>query len=168
MKTILYSILALLAAAYSALSAETNAVKLTQPPTNPGKVYADTFLSLTTPDFDSGTYAYGLGVGYQATSVWSVDARLTHHGLDSEGSGIQDIGARLVARLPFKAASPYTFLGAKFDLEDDAWRLQPGAGIELGVSKSLRGLSVFAEGGLDADLHGRSGYLFSGGLRWRF
>ena len=180
-KVFLYSLLALLAAAYSALSAETNiaklgptagvqtnAVKLTQPPTNPGKLYADTRLSLRTPNFTSGDYSYAVGIGYQATSVWAVDAQLSHHGLDWEGSAIQDLGARVVARLPFKTVSPYTFLGAAFDLEQDEWRLRPGAGIELGVSRRLRGLSVFAEGGLDANLRGQSGYLFSSGLRWRF
>lgn len=150
------------------VKAETNAVKLTAPQATPGRVYADTFLSLRTPDFSDGDYLYGVGVGYQITKHWAIDARASHHGLDVNGSAVQDIGGRLVARMPFAFLAPYTFLGASFDLERDAWHLQPGAGIELGVNKRLKGLSVFAEGGLDADLNGHSGYLFSSGLRLRF
>jgi hypothetical protein len=45
---------------------------------------------------------------------------------------------------------------------------EPGAGIEVGVNKRLKGLSVFAEGGLKANLKGGGGYLFSGGVRLRF
>jgi len=155
--------------------AETNAapgVKLTAPETYPGRIYADSFLSLRTPDFDHGDYLYGVGVGYQITKYWAIDARLTHQGLDAEGSAVQDIGGRLVARMPFEFLSPYTFLGASFDLERDNWRIQPGAGVELGVSKSLKGLSVFAEGVLDARLEEGSlrdpAWLFTGGLRLRF
>lgn len=134
----------------------------------PGRVYVDSFLSLRTANFTEADHGYGIGVGYQVTKYWSGEFRMTHHGLDAEGSLIQDLGGRLVARMPFEFLAPYTFLGATFDLERDAWRLQPGAGVELGVHKSLKGLSVFAEGGLDADLHGRSGYLFTSGLRFRF
>lgn len=143
-------------------------VKLTAPPNNPGRLYADTFLSLRTPDFSTGDYLYGVGVGYQITKHWAIDARAAHHGLDADGAAVQSVGGRLVARMPFEFLSPYTFLGGTFDLERDAWRLQPGGGIELGVNKRLKGLSVFAEGGLDADLKGRNGYLFTGGVRLRF
>lgn len=149
-------------------AAEAPAAKLTAPKPNVGKVYADTFLSLRTPDFNRGDYLYGIGVGYQVTKHWAFDVRASHHGLDAAGSAIQDLGGRLVARMPFEFLAPYTFLGGSFDLESDSWHLQPGGGIELGVSRSLKGLSVFAEGGLDADLKGRSGYLFTGGLRLRF
>lgn len=167
-RNFLYALVALLTTALAALSAETNAVKLTAPPTNPGKLYADTFLSLRTPDFNRGDYLYGVGVGYQVNKYWAIDGRLAHHGLDAAGSAIQDIGGRLVARMPFEFLSPYTFLGSSFDLERDQWRLQPGGGIELGVNKRLRGLSVFAEGGLDANLRGQDGYVFTGGVRLRF
>lgn len=168
-QTVLCALVALLTLTPGVQSAETNKpVKLTAPPTNPGKLYADTFLSLRTPDFDHGDYLYGVGVGYQITKHWAIDARASHRGLDASGSGVQDIGGRLVARMPFEVLSPYTFLGASFNTERDAWHLQPGGGIEVGVNKRLKGLSVFAEGGLDADLKGRSGYLFKGGVRLRF
>lgn len=134
----------------------------------PGRLYLDSFLSLRTPNFVDANYGYGIGIGYQVNRYWSGEVRAIHHGLDYDGSAIQDIGGRLVARMPFEFLAPYTFLGASFDLESDAWHLQPGAGIELGVHQSLKGLSIFAEGGLDADLKGRSGYLFSSGVRIRF
>jgi hypothetical protein len=134
----------------------------------PGRFYADSFLSLRTENFTHADYGYGVGVGYQVSKHWSAEVRASHQGLDITGSAIQDLGARLVARMPFEFLSPYTFLGGSFDLERDAWHLTPGAGIELGVTKRLKGLSIFAEGGLDADLHGRSGYLFGSGIRLRF
>lgn len=171
---VLAIILILGGSAFYACSADTNTpavapvVKLTAPPTNPGGLYADTFLSLRTPDFDHGDYLYGARVGYQITKHWAIDAGVSHHGLDVDGSVVGDIGARLVARMPFEFLSPYTFLGASFDLARDRWHLEPGGGIELGVSKKLQGLSIFAEGGLDADLDGNSGYKFTGGIRLRF
>jgi len=131
-------------------------------------LYFDSFASARTPDFQHASYGYGLGVGYQVTKHWGGDLRVIHHGFDADGSVVQSIGGRLVARMPFELLSPYTFLGGTFDLERDEWRLQPGGGIEFGVSKRLRGLSLFAEGGLDADLRGQSGYLFTTGIRWRF
>lgn len=125
-------------------------------------LYADTFLSLRTPDFHRSHYGYGVGVGYQVTRHWAADVRLIHHGLDAEGSVVQDIGGRLVARMPWEALQPYTFLGGSFDLERDVWHLQPGAGIAFGKQ-----IQAFIEGGLDANLKGDSGYLFSAGLRFR-
>lgn len=171
----LYCLLGLLAAALSALSAdvvpgvtpEAPAVKLTAPPVTTG-FYADTFLSLATQDFDETADGYGIGVGYQITKHWGADVRLAHHGLDIDGHTIQSIGGRLVARMPFDFIAPYSFLGGTFNLEADEWRLQPGAGIELGLSRKLQGLRLFGEAGLDADLRGSNGYLFTGGLRWRF
>lgn len=182
LRNFLYAIMALLTTALGALSAENrpappplpqaptveSGVKLTAPKPHVGKLYADTFLSLRTPDFTKGDYLYGVGIGYQASPYWSIEGRALHHGLDAAGSAVQSLGGRLVARMPFEFLAPYTFLGATFDLEDDTWRLQPGAGLEIGVSKKLRGLSLFAEGGLDADLRGRNGYLFTGGVRLRF
>lgn len=135
---------------------------LAAPETGAG-FYADTFLSLRTPDFNEGTYGYGVGVGYQVNRYWGADVRLSHEGLDVEGSIIQDIGGRLVARMPFEALQPYTFLGGSFNLEHDIWHLQPGLGIAFGKS-----VQFFAEAGLDADLKGRNGYLFGAGLRIRF
>ena len=181
-KTILHAIVCYLTTLMVALSAEgaaattkrtegtegTAAPKLTAPATNPGKLYADTFLALRTPDFETGDYLYGVGIGYQITKHWAIDARAAHYGLDQNGSGIQSVGGRLVARMPFEFLAPYTFFGATFDIERDQWWLQPGGGIEIGVSKKLKGLSVFAEGGLDADLEGQNGYLFTGGVRLRF
>jgi len=167
-RNFLCALLALLTTSLAALSVETNAIKLTAPQTHPGKLYADTCLSLSTRDFNTGTYAYGIGVGYQASKHWGVDFRFSRDGLDAEGSAVQGIGGRLVARMPFEFLSPYTFLGATFDLERDQWRMQPGAGLEIGVSKKLKGLSVFTEGSLDADLNGRSGYVFGAGIRLRF
>lgn len=134
----------------------------------PGRVYVDSFLSLRTPNFLDADYGYGIGVGYQVNKYWSGEIRVLHHGLDADGSAIQDLGGRLVARMPFEFLAPYTFLGASFDLENDAWHLEPGGGIELGVHQSLKGLSIFGEAGLDADLHGRSGYKFTSGIRIRF
>lgn len=166
LRTFLYATIGLLSAAIAALSADAP-VKLTAPPTSTG-FYADAGLSLRTPNFSEATYGYFAGVGYQASKHWAADLRLTHEGLDAEGSAIQGIGGRLVARMPFDFVAPYTFLGATFDLERDAWRLQPGGGIELGLSRKYDGLRLFAEGGLDADLKGRSGYLFGAGIRLRF
>ncbi len=131
-------------------------------------LYYDSFISARTPNFSDATYSYGLGIGYQVSPVWSADLRASHSGFDTRGSVVQDLGGRLVARMPFEFLAPYTFLGASFDLERDRWLIQPGAGIEFGVNKRLRGLSLFAEGGLDADLHGRNGYVFNGGVRLRF
>ncbi len=172
--TILFSIVCYLAIVLVASSAETNApapaaapAKFTAPPTTLG-LYADAGLSLHTPDFNDGAYGYLAGIGYQFTKYWAADARVTHEGLDAEGSAIQGLGGRLVARMPFNFVAPYTFLGGTFDLERDDWRLQPGAGVELGLTKKLQGLRLFAEGGLDADLKGHSGYLFSTGIRLRF
>jgi len=150
-----------------AVAAPVAPVKLTAPPTSTG-FYADAGLALRTPDFKNGTYGYFAGVGYQVTRHWAADIRLTHEGLDADGSAIQDIGGRLVARMPFALVAPYTFLGATFDLERDEWRLQPGGGVELGLSKKHEGLRVFAEGGLDADLKGRNDYMFAAGVRLRF
>ena len=131
-------------------------------------LYYDSFVTARTPSFADVTYGYGLGIGYQVSPYWSADLRVGHCGLDTRGSVVQDLGGRLVARMPFELLAPYTFLGASFDLERDRWLIQPGAGIEFGVNKRLRGLSLFAEGGLDADLHGRNGYVFNGGVRLRF
>ncbi len=146
--------------------AETKSLLSARP--KPGRAYIDSFLSLRTPNFSEGDYGYGIGVGYQVTKYWALEARASHQGLDVSGSAIQDLGGRLVARMPFDFLSPYTFLGASFDLERDAWHLTPGGGIEIGVNRKLKGLSIFAEGGLDADLKGHSGYLFSSGVRLRF
>jgi hypothetical protein len=178
LKTSLIVLASLMAAALSALSAEIVPGVVAEPakPTktvvyeapSEGKLYADAGVRLNTPNFKDGTWGYFVGVGYQASPVWSIDGRLGHGGLDAEGHAIQDLGARVVARLPFKTFSPYTFLGASFSLENDLWRLQPGAGIEFGVSERLKGLSIFAEGGMDADLKGKNGYLFGSGIRLRF
>ena len=179
MKTILYTIAGLLLGAYIALSAdapkqivpgvveEARPAKLTEPYTPLGW-YADAGLSLTTPDFNTSEDGYFIGVGYQFTKNWAADLRLGHEGLDFDGHAVQSIGGRLVARMPFNYLSPYTFLGATFDLERDDWRLQPGAGLELGLTKKLEGLRLFAEAGLDADLKGGNGYLFGAGVRLRF
>lgn len=167
-ETILCALVALLTLTPGVQSAETNKpVKLTAPETATG-FYADAGLALRTPNFSDGTYGYFAGVGYQITRHWAADIRLTHEGLDADGSAIQDIGGRLVARMPFDFVAPYTFLGGTFDLERDEWRLQPGGGIEIGLTKKLTGLRLFAEGGLDATLDGRSGYVFAGGIRLRF
>lgn len=147
---------------------ETSKVGIAYNEPKPGRVYLDSFVSLRTPDFTDANYGYGIGVGYQFSKYWSGEIRTLHHGLDADGSAIQDVGGRLVARMPFELLAPYTFIGASFDLERDAWHLQPGAGLEIGVHQSLKGLSLFAEGGLDANLHGQSGYLFSSGIRIRF
>jgi len=133
-----------------------------------GSLYFDSFVTVRTPDFADATYGYGLGIGYQVSPYWSAEVRAGHSGFDVRGSVVQDLGGRLVARMPFEYVAPYGFLGGSFDLERDRWHLQPGAGIEFGVNKRLRGLSLFAEGALDADLHGRSGYVFTGGVRLRF
>jgi hypothetical protein len=132
------------------------------------RLYFDSFVTARTPNFSEATYGYGLGIGYQVSPYWSADFRAGHSGFDTRGSVVQDLGGRLVARMPFEFLAPYAFLGASFDLERDRWLIQPGAGIELGVNKRLRGLSLFAEGGLNADLHGRHGYVFNGGVRLRF
>lgn len=132
------------------------------------RLYFDAFASLTTPDFHESDYGYGLGVGYQVSKTWGADLRVAHDGLDVDGKGISEVGGRLIARMPFEFLSPYVFLGGTFQLEQDQWRIRPGAGIELGVSKKLRGLSLFGEGAIDADLKGRNGYLFNAGLRLRF
>jgi hypothetical protein len=165
---ILFATVFFLTTALVGLSADTNApVKLTAPQTATG-IYADAGLALRTPNFSDGTYGYFAGVGCQITRHWAADIRLTHEGLDADGSAIQDIGGRLVARMPFDFVAPYTFLGGTFDLERDEWRLQPGGGIEIGLTKKLEGLRLFAEGGLDADLNGHSGYVFGAGIRLRF
>ena len=131
-------------------------------------LYFDSFVTVRTDDFSDATYGYGLGIGYQVSPYWSADVRASHSGFDARGSVVQDLSGRLVARMPFEYVAPYVFLGGSFDLERDRWHLQPGAGIEFGVSRRLRGLSLFAEGALDADLRGRSGYVFNGGVRLRF
>jgi hypothetical protein len=165
MKKILAIASILLAVGVSYARAATNA-PVTAPPTATG-FYADAGLALHTPNFSEGTYGYFAGVGYQITRHWAADIRLTHEGLDAAGGAVQGIGGRLVARMPFEFLAPYTFLGGTFDLERNEWRIQPGAGIEFG-HRRLLGLRLFAEGGLDADLNGRSGYLFTGGVRLRF
>ena len=170
MKTAAILLLGVLAAIHAALGADTNApspVKLTAPPTSIG-LYLDTGLALRTADFDATEDGYFLGVGYQITRHWGVEVRASHDGLDVDGKAVQGLGGRLVARMPFDYLSPYTFLGARFDLQPDAWRLQPGAGVELGLTKKLQGLRLFAEGGMDTDLKGANGYLFGGGIRLRF
>lgn len=134
-----------------------------------GRVYFDNFLSLRTTDFSHDeAFGYGLGVGYNFTKVFAADVRVSHEGLNIEGQAVRAVGGRVLARLPWEFLSPYGFLGAEFDLGPDQWRLQPGAGVEIGVSKKLKGLSIFGEAGLDADLKGKNGFLFSSGLRWRF
>lgn len=131
--------------------------------------YTDQFLLLATKDFSHDeTFGYGLGVGYAFTKVFAADVRLEHEGLNITGQAVRTIGGRAIARLPFEFLSPYSFVGAAFDLGPDQWKLRPGIGIEFGVSKRLQGLSIFAEGGLDADLKGSSAFLFSSGIRWRF
>jgi hypothetical protein len=141
--------------------------KLTEPAKSSG-FYTDAGLSLRTTDFSHGDYSYFTRIGYQVSPHWGFDVGASHQGLDASGPAVQDIGGRLVARMPFEFLSPYTFLGATFGVKDDIWRLQPGAGIEFGVNKRLKGLSVFAEGGLDATLNGRNGYVFGAGVRLRF
>ncbi len=141
--------------------------KLTRPSTTSG-FYADAGLSLRTKDFTSSQEGYFVGVGYQVSKHWGADLRLSHKGLDAEGSAIQGVGGRLVARMPFNYLAPYTFLGGTFDLERDEWRLQPGGGVEVSMSKHRDGLRIFAEGGLDADMRGSSGYQFGAGIRVRF
>jgi len=168
MKKLLIAAALILAVGLKYACADTNTpVKLTAPPTTTG-FYADVGVSLDTPNFSDGEYGYFAGVGYQITEHWGIDARVAHQGLDIEGHTIQSIGGRLVARMPFGRLAPYTFLGGTFDLERDEWRLQPGGGIELGITKKLEGLRLFAEGGLDADLKGQNGYLFGAGVRLRF
>lgn len=162
------ALLCILAGSYCAYSAELPGGVAPEAPAKQSGLYADTSLYLRTADFKDSTYGYAAAVGYQFSPVWAADARLVHHGLDAEGSAVQDIGGRVIARLPIKTLSPYTFVGASFNLERDIWHLQPGIGIEFGVTERLKGLSVFGEAGLDADLKGNSGYLFSSGLRWRF
>lgn len=127
--------------------------------------YADQFMTLRTADFSAADYGYGIGLGYQVSEHWGADMRVAHDGLNVDGHTVTEIGGRLVARMPFKTLSPYTFLGAAFDLESDQWRIRPGAGVEYKITRTL---AAFAEGGLDADLRGRNGYSFASGLRWRF
>lgn len=135
---------------------------------NTGRVYFDSGLQLITPDFDEVGYGYGVRLGYQVSKHWAIDFGASHHGLDYDGSAIQDLSGRLVARMPFSFLSPYTFLGGRFDLQRDVWTIEPGAGIELGVSKKLRGLSIYAEGNLRADTEGHNAYGFGAGVRVRF
>lgn len=131
--------------------------------------YADTFVSLSTPDFShQNEFGYGLGVGYAFNRNFAADVRVTHAGLNLENNAVSTVGARLVSRLPFDFLSPYGFVGAAFDLGPDQWRLRPGVGAEIGMTKIMRGMSLIGEAGLDADLKGHSGFLLSTGLRWRF
>ena len=132
------------------------------------KLYADTFLSYSTPNFKAGDWGYGVGVGYQVSKFWSADLRLAHTGLNFENRGVSEIGGRLVARMPFQFLSPYTFLGGTYRTEFDDWRIRPGAGIEFSPSKRWTGLSLFAEGNLDANTKGANAYQFTGGVRLRF
>jgi hypothetical protein len=169
-ETVLHAIVLYLSTALVALSADTNApVKLTAPPTSTG-FYGDAGLSLRTTNFKKAKYGYGVGVGYQVSEHWGGDIRFGRKGLDVIGSGIQDIGGRLVARMPWQHLSPYVFVGGTFDLERDCWSIQPGAGIELIPNKEWRGLSLFGEAAVDAptDTALEHGWLFSGGVRWRF
>lgn len=139
------------------------------PPPVAGKLYVDTFTSISTPDFSHGEdWSYGVGVGYQINPTLSGSLRVTHAGLHFENNAISTVGGRLESRLPWEFLAPYGFLGAAFDLGPDQWRLLPGIGIEIGASKLLKGMSVFAEGGPDVDLKGHNTWLFSTGLRWRF
>ena len=163
MKKILI-ILGLAFAASVTHAADTNIILRLKAETDTG-FYADQYLSARTLNFDHDDYGYGVGLGYQITRHWAADLRLAHAGLDLEGHAVQEIGGRLVARMPFETLAPYTFLGGSFDLERDQWRVQPGAGVEIALNKTLR---IFGEGALDADLKGNTGYLFSAGLRWRF
>lgn len=165
-RTILYTIAGLLAAGLSALSADTNAAaKFTTPPTSTG-LYSDAGISVRTADFDKGNWGFVVGVGYQVSKHWAADIRIAHQGLDANGSAVQDLGGRLVARMPFEYLSPYTFLGGTFDLERDRWHLEPGVGIELGAR-----VRTFAEIGLDSELlkhRLETGYKLTAGLRLRF
>lgn len=134
----------------------------------PGRFYMDSGLTLSTPDFDEVSYGYGVRLGYQVTRHWGFDFAVGHHGLDTSGSAVQDIGGRIVARMPFQLLSPYTFLGGRFDLERDQWTIEPGAGIELGADKLLRGFSIYAEANLRATTDGRNSYAFGAGAKLRF
>lgn len=137
-------------------------------PVRPGRVYMDSGLTLNTSDFDCVDYGYGLRLGYQVSRHWGFDFGVGHHGLDADGSAVQDIGGRLVARMPFQLLSPYVFLGGRFNLERDFWTIEPGAGIELGMDRAMRGLSLYAEGNLKATTDGKNTYGFGTGVRLRF
>lgn len=132
-------------------------------------LYADTFLTARTGDFSEATYGYGVGVGYQFTKHWSVEARASHEDLDFNDVAVQDLSARLVARLPLGAVSPYTYIGAGHGLQEPnrAWHIDSGLGIEWQMP-FLKALSVFGEGGLRADLEGSNDFAFAAGVRWRF
>lgn len=137
-------------------------------PLLPGSFYSDLFVTAVTSDFKEADCGYGLGLGYQVNKNWAADIRIGHRGMDADDHFVESIGGRLVARMPFKFLSPYTFLGGTFDLERDSWRIQPGAGLEFTPLPKWKGFSVFAEGALSATTGGRNDYLFGSGLRWRF
>jgi hypothetical protein len=143
-------------------------VTLTYAEPTAGRVYIDSGATLATSDFKTATYGYGLRVGYQVSKVWAVDLGVAHHGFDYDGNAIQDLSFRAVARLPFEVLSPYAFLGGRRNFERDEWTIEPGAGIEIGVSRRLRGLSLYAEGMLRADTRGKNDYGFGAGVRFRF
>lgn len=139
------------------------------PPPATGKLYADLFASISTPDFSHGEeYGYGAGLGYAFSKTLSGSLRVTHAGLNIENNAVSTVGGRVESRLPWTLLSPYGYLGCAFDLGPDQWRIQSGIGAEIGVTKLMRGLSVYAEGGPDLDLRGHSKWLFAAGLRLRF
>lgn len=167
MKTLLALVTLSLAIALPA--AEPPPAPVPTPPPATGKLFVDTFTTISTPDFSHGEqWGYGLGVGYQFNPTLSASLRATHAGLNFENNAVSTAGGRVQARFPIEFLSPYFFAGAAFDLGPDEFRLQPGVGIELGATKLLKGLSFFAEGGPNVDLKGHNDWLFSIGGKLRF
>lgn len=139
------------------------------PPPVAGKLFVDTFTTISTPDFSHGeNWGYGAGVGYVFNPTLSASLRVTHAGLNLENNAVSTVGGRVESRLPWTFLSPYGFLGCSYDLGPDQWRIQSGIGAEIGVTKLMKGLSVYAEGGPDLDLRGHSKWLFAAGLRLGF
>lgn len=168
MKTSLLA-LSLLTLCFTAPAAEPTVAELVAPPPVTGRLFVDTFTTISTPDFSHGEdWGYGAGVGYQLSKTLSASLRASHKGLNIENNAVSTVGGRLESRLPWRFLSPYGFVGASFDLGPDQWRLNPGIGAEIGITKLMKGLSVFAEGGPDVDLKGHSTWLFATGLRIRF
>lgn len=143
---LLYSLLALLSAAYSALSAETNAVKLTQPPTNPGKYAAMAAESMygagrfSVSPFTGTTFAHadpidgrqftGLGVGYHV--VRNIEAAAEVALSDTDERFIDNFGAFGRGYLPVWRTGFALFgeLGWKrYIADDDTDFLSTGAGV---------------------------------------
>jgi hypothetical protein len=126
----------------------------------------DTFVAVAAEDLTGDVdYGGGAGLNYFFTRGFGAGGRVI--AWDDNGSTVDEIDARLIARAPlWDRVAPYGYVEGTYNCQEGAfkdglWGAGAGGGIEFSLSKHI---ALKAEAGLRVGVSGESSFIGTGGL----